>query len=408
MLNFYCSFIVLYVRADFLLSPFLPLSAMSQPGLSSSIGFSRLASVEVQLVLQWLDTLSKVRASCASKQLLAEARTPFAWQDTPPFVRNQAQVYSISAREAGPLLPLARLTLRWDPAIHSVDMDRMYYAPPLFGVDVSAADEDAVNMEELKQLLEYECVRELRELNLPPVREFKKYVGLRGLKMVYEQEVFALVAELAQLRSLSMPHEYSQHQIEPLLQQLPPHLTELHCTVGVWQLLSAVQQQQIRRLHLHDGVFDTKSGAITLGGLADMAGLESLQLSSFSFDPSAQGLPVAGDVFIKLTALHTLTLSTSFQGKEALLQHVHRCPSLRLMCIRWTGEETSSCDVSASAVRDLLQRCPSVRVHFIREASSASSRAIAGSNHPAFPFPPVDHAAEAYGRLSNRVAFLDE
>jgi hypothetical protein len=378
---------------------------MSQLALSSSSNFSCLASVEVQLVLQWLDTRSKVRAACSSKQLRAEARTPFAWQDTPPFVRNQAQVYSIYAREAGPLLPLARLTLRWDPTIHSVDMDRMYYAPSLFGVDVSAADEDAVNTEELKQLLEYDCVRELCELKLPPVREFEKYVGLRGLKVVYEQEVFALVAELTQLRSLSMPHEYSQHQIEPLL-QLPPHLTELHCTVAVWQLFSEIQRQQIRRLHLHDGVFDTKSGAITLGGLADMAGLESLQLSNFAPGPHAEELPVAGDVFGKLTALHTLTLSASFQGKEALLQHVHRCPSLRLLCIRWTGEEASSCDLSASSVRDFLLRCPAARVHFIREASSASSRVIAGSSQSAFP--PVDHAAEAYGRLSNRVAFLAE
>jgi len=44
-----------------------------------------LATVELQLVMQWLDTKSKLKTVRCSRRLLQAASQPIAWKDSPPF-----------------------------------------------------------------------------------------------------------------------------------------------------------------------------------------------------------------------------------------------------------------------------------------------------------------------------------
>ena len=62
----------------------LPEQIGKRPRLSC--GLHSLADVELQLMLQFLDTDSKMKAARCSHQLLQAANTPFAWRSAPPFV----------------------------------------------------------------------------------------------------------------------------------------------------------------------------------------------------------------------------------------------------------------------------------------------------------------------------------
>jgi len=59
-----------------------PPNAASAPRLPCP--FDKLATVELQLVLQFLDGPGKIAAGCSCKRLLSDAADPFAWRAHPP------------------------------------------------------------------------------------------------------------------------------------------------------------------------------------------------------------------------------------------------------------------------------------------------------------------------------------
>jgi hypothetical protein len=217
-------------------------------------------------------------------------------------------------------------------------------------------------------------------------------------RMEFYREVFDIVAQsFTQLRTLIMPHQYAQQQIEGLLERMPPHLTELGCTVLVWPLFAPLPSiQHLRSLHLFHGQFH--KGGIGLDP-ARLSHLSSLQLSNLdcnSDDPDKFNIKVEdadylreaalaplklfplAAVFAGLSSLRTLTLPCIPQI-ELLLAHVHLCPSLGLLQLQWVGLAKKCGVIPASlshptpaSVLQLLQQSPSLRVHFVRAREELS------------------------------------
>jgi len=335
-------------------------------------------------VMQFLDAASKTRMAATCKRFRHEATAEFAWRGTPLVLRNSK--YSFRQQH-----PLGRsvlsshvpLFLVYD-APSPIDA-RITNAPGLQGLDVGHDSRPP-------QLFALPWSHRMRWLRLPHLMNSIMFDPAHGTyRMEFYREVFDIVAQsFTQLRTLIMPHQYAQQQIEGLLERMPPHLTELGCTVLVWPLFAPLPSiRQLRSLHLFHGQFH--KGGIGLDP-ARLAHLSSLQLSNLdcnSDDPDKFNIKVedADDlrqaalaplklfplatVFAGLSSLRTLTLPC-IPHIELLLAHVHLCPSLGLLQLQWVGLSKKCGVVPASlshptpaSVLQLLQEAPSLRVHFV-------------------------------------------
>jgi len=356
---------------------------------------TRLADVELQLVLHWLDSPSKLRAAAASRRLQQAARCPLAWRDASPLTVSLAQV----AREAEdevrglgrfrrtPLGQRVPWTLRWEYAAERCIDDPVRFADrhapyPLFGFDAA----ELKDMEQLRELLRSSSLHNLRWLRLPRVREQTRYVGLRGLEVIYESKQFKLVAQMKELRTLHMPHEYDDCQLLPLLQDWPPLLNELECTARVFTEHIAphahcqpLLAQQLRHLHLHLG-----SGSESGGGArgedfidkiesaqAPSAQLRSKRILADEKTPPAANPQILSEQFAGLSTLRSLTLSGSLQQLLQLLPFAGRCPALQLLCLCPSSSARSAEErrVAAASLRALLDDCPGLHAKLVCPAS---------------------------------------
>jgi len=348
-------------------SPSRSAAAPSSHTALPSCSFLRLASIEVQLVLQCLDADSKARMAAVNRQLRYDAAVDFAWKGTPLLMTQHQLYYKNHPRRrvrsmagGGASSPRDAIVLRWWPTFaDDVPMYRMLNAPPLFGVDA----QQITNMEELRQLLRYSCSRDLRWLRLPRVVEQRKDKGVRGIEIFFEAALFNTVSRLQQLRTLNMPHAYKESQIRTLLQRIPPQLTELGCTVQVWcdHFAQLPFVPQLRRLQLFQGTFGEDGFSFPVVHLSHIT---SLQLSEFVYRASIQH--TLASAFRGLLALRTLTLPC-VPHIEVLLQHAHCIPSLSLLQLHWCGPAREdviplslSCP-SLLSLRQLLQQAPRIQ-----------------------------------------------
>jgi hypothetical protein len=378
-------------------------SPLSRPSLLS---LSALASVEVQLVMQCLDAGSKTRMARTCKRLRHDAAAEFAWKGTTLIItegqlRNRKHPLSPFVFESLPSPPLLlRCDLWWHMHKH------LAAASPLYGLHINDVH-DVTDVPRLVLLLSAPWARELRWIRLPRVRNERKNKEARSANSLclYHRMLFHRFGQsLTHLRTLIMPYEYPKKQIEGLLESMPPHLTELGCTVSTWLHFAPLPfVPHLRCLHLFHGHFNEGDIGIDPSSLGHLAVLQLLNLE-YSADanqmekaaaavtlPAATGAahifdpePVApspkmfplSTVFAGLSSLRTQTLPCIPQI-ELLLAHVHLCPSLSLLQLQWTGLAKEGGVIPASlshptpaSVLQLLQQSPSLRVHFVRARES--------------------------------------
>ena len=126
------------------------------PRFSSPL--DKLAVVELQLVMQFLDTGSRLKAGRCSQLLLQAASQPFAWRSAPPFViavRSPVDVERIPTS----LLQFAPIQLR---CVGFVQLC-VTTVPHLAGLELLQSPE-AVTAADLNQLLQHPNLARLQLL----------------------------------------------------------------------------------------------------------------------------------------------------------------------------------------------------------------------------------------------------
>jgi hypothetical protein len=124
----------------------LPEQMRKRPRLSC--GLDTLAVIEMQLVMQFLDSDSKLKAARCSQRLLHAASAPFAWRSAPPFAltaRSAADVERIQTS----LLRFVSIHLRCD---WLESLDCVAAVPNVVGLDLLETPFDSPG---LSQLLRY-------------------------------------------------------------------------------------------------------------------------------------------------------------------------------------------------------------------------------------------------------------
>ena len=119
----------------------------------------KLAVVELQLVLQFLDTGSKLKAARCSQRLLHAASAPFAWRSEPVFVEASAAEHVERARTS--LLRFAPIHLR---CIGVATLGSVTAVPHLWTLELMKAPESSAT--DLSQLLRHSTCARLQLLGL--------------------------------------------------------------------------------------------------------------------------------------------------------------------------------------------------------------------------------------------------
>ena len=287
-----------------------------------------LAVVELQLVMQWLDLKSKLKAARCSRRLLQAASAPFAWKDSPPFIVvawSAANVRRIGAL----LLRVAPIQLRMR-CLGLQSLLCVAAVPVLFGLGLTELPESS--LDDLPLLLQHLNCARLELLRLGRYRYLWPTV-----------DTMRLIARLPQLHTLEM-FVPAGADGQALLQTLTdaPALTSVDITftqlaqsevlLGTSTGIAGLCRLSLRDLSFHSGAF------LALCSSPNMRRLEHLQLHGV-FVASL----LTGDVdrpdneyraaCCALEQLHSLTLDEAF-GINNLLPHLHRAPALRLLSIR--------------------------------------------------------------------------
>ena len=278
-----------------------------------------LANVELQLILQFLDTDSKLKAARCSRQLLQAASAPFAWKSAPPFVLTTRSVADVE-RVHTSLLRFAPVCLRCD---EMESLPSVVAVPHLVGLDLLNSMAAAMIATDLPQLLQQPGLERLELLRLDSnVSEFLTV------------DTMGLIARLPQLRSFDMvvPEGAADGAVlQPLT--AAPALTDLAVTFLEWTVPDAALLAVtggcagLSRLSLRSPSFP--GGAfLALCSLPNMSRLRHLEIADCfaeaewvgNFGPA--GADEYGAAFSALEQLQSLTLERVY-GINFLLSHLH-------------------------------------------------------------------------------------
>jgi hypothetical protein len=308
----------------------------------------RLAKVELQLVLQFLDPISRLRAVRCNRHLLAAADAEFAWT----YGSFQLAVLDNSvdhlARLQSSLLRHSPIALRIGvggtlsvPAIVSIRRLRELRIDSRF----PAADLDA--------LLVHPALQDLRVLRLPNTAS---------------DHSIELAAALPQLHSLSLLCASFSALLEPLLTM--GGLTALEVRLWyrlTWEHYAIVGRlPQLRSLRATDVSYVALSLAHFLRDSPLLSQLHHLTVANCDAHCKADEYRV---LLARLPQLESLRLIQA-KGIGALLAELHRAPSLRLLVVDCAPEHPSQADSnyrhcthpSRAALQSLLRAAPLLRV----------------------------------------------
>jgi len=286
------------------------------PALSPPDRIARLAAVELQLILQQLDTQSKLRLARCCHHTLAAASSALAWVGAAPVrvsfhsLRALPPHAAQSARQRSVPLTLCELY-----GLHDGWQARLQPRAPFFGFD--AAKLFPATIQAALQLPSLQRLRWLR-FDMP-------------LKAAAEAE--ALVAGLPMLQSLVLGSAVDDRPsaLLPLLQAgALPQLTEVNCDAYCWNrsLSHAAFVGQLRRLSLFDGY--GLRGAVELVA-GPLSALERLRLVGWQLHLTASEQAFAAEwpvVLSHLRSLQVLELENTVLA-EHLLGALDCVPSLR-------------------------------------------------------------------------------
>jgi hypothetical protein len=172
---------------------------------------SALASVEVQLVMRFLDAGSKTRMAVTCKRLRRDAAAEFAWKGTLLFL-TQPLLFK-KHHFLGSLVSASRTPLILCCDDYFTVSHLLSKAHLLWGLDAASVSN---GHRAFLQLLERRSpLWQLQWMRLPHV--LNRMDDNRHI--VFYRKVFDGIAQsFTQLRTLIMPHEYPKLQIEGLLE----------------------------------------------------------------------------------------------------------------------------------------------------------------------------------------------
>jgi hypothetical protein len=317
--------------------------------------FSRLASVEVQLVLQLLDTDSRLAAASTNRRMLAEALQPFSWKYAPLLHVKFDEVLQQYHDRAVPSYSLLRLA-----PVHLILSDAEWpesIAMPLFNsiCNLFCLDADDAEIGTTMLFLQQPSAQHLRQL----------IVSCRsGAAQTLHGTAQLTNPRLGQLASFAISRssdDASGVAAISLLEQLSSdRLMELVLGSVEWNdgvrpmlHLRLLRFENIRHLSLPESVFDERNFRFdNLFCSPALAGLECLKLRLVSQWPVTPPLLplvsfVSMDQFRRgltaLSALRTLELSHFNRISHALLLQLPAAQSLthlRLTCVRkWADDD---------------------------------------------------------------------
>jgi len=329
--------------------------------------FDLLATVELQLVMQFLDASSKLKAARCSRRLMQTASQPFAWKDAPPLL--------VEARSAADVERIVPSLVRFAPidlrCMRMESFDCIATIPHLHGLELQESSIGAAAS--LIQLLQHPCMAQLQSLRLDAHLSFAFLTTVTA----------RLIARLPQLRALNVqPWPGDQESTLPLLQPLAdaPALTDLALslpdgTVAIPALLDAIARiAGLSRLRLRDlrewsaGTFRSFFCSPIARRLQhlELEGLYAHTLLPIMQAPSAAEYEAAVS---SMQQLQALTLDRVF-GLSVLLPHLRHAAALRQLSIRCHSQTRSDDDTysvlpSGSALAALLAAAPQLEVRLL-------------------------------------------
>ena len=296
----------------------------------------QLATVELQLCLQWLEKRSKLKAARCSRSLLRAANDSFAWQGPAVAVssRGQPQLGSFIRQSLLRHAPIA-LTLDADlPAAEMAAIPRLR--------ELLLSDGSPVQLSE--QLPALPSLQGLQRLRLNPATPLSTLPLLPSLPALHTLECFVLDGPVDWRWLPAMPA-----------------LTELDLTSSILRPISqptldAIGQcARLKSLRLRDPVF--KAGAFERFCSAPaMRRLRHLDLRRFpaqTAEPSADAQHSAFSTLARLESLHFKDV----RGVDRLLPQLAHAPALRTLTIACAPVQSfSSVHESTQPSREALAR----------------------------------------------------
>ena len=290
----------------------------------------KLAVVELQLFLQFLDTKSKLIAARCSRRLLHAASAPFAWRSTPPFTVEAPSDADVE-RIGSSLLRFVPIHLRCD---WLKSLQCLATVPHLVDLDLLNSARGVAAAAEFSRLLQHPNLARLQLLRLDADTSSRLTV-----------DTMVLIARLPQLRTFDAVVR-GETSGAVLLQPLAaaPALTDLTVRrefavkVGAALLAAVSGCAGLRNLSLHRLLFSTGL-FLALCSSPNMHQLQHLELVGVSAGSAHNGAGEPPDAdeyraaFSALQQLQSLTLQEVW-SVNTLLAYLHHVPALRLLCIR--------------------------------------------------------------------------
>jgi hypothetical protein len=309
----------------------------------------RLATVEVQLCLQFLDTNSKLKAARCSLQLLRAAGHPFAWQGPPVTVSSSYEKPDVGSRIRQSLLRHAPIALNLDfklPAAEVAAIPRLRELIIRFGTADLALQLLALPSLRGLQTLRVRCPLPLATLKLLPTRpalhtlDFWAVAGSAG----WDWDWLPAMPALTDL-CVGLSHD------KPLS---PP-------------LIDAIGQcTQLRSLQLGGPSFEAGNFArfCSTPALRQLRRLDMVHLQEVDAGLTAEDYRV---VFSALAGLQSLRLDFVLR-LDLLLPHLAHAPALRTLTCSCAAENPDLVGLIGSmhpgheALRQLLTAAPRLEV----------------------------------------------
>jgi len=286
------------------------------PALSPPVWIGRLAMVELQLILQQLDTPSKLRLARCCRHTLAAASGALAWAGAAPVRVSFHSLRTLPSHAAQSALQHCMpLTLCELYGLHDGWQARLQPHAPFFGFDAAKLFPATI-----QAVLQLPSLQRLRWLRFDmPLRE--------------AAEAETLVAGLPMLQSLVLGSAVDDRPaaLLPLLQAgALPQLTEVNCDAYCWNrsLSHAAFVGQLRRLSLFDG-YGLKGAVELVAG--PLSALQRLRLVGWQLHLLASEQAYAAEwpvVLSCLRSLQVLELENTVLA-EHLIGALDCVPSLR-------------------------------------------------------------------------------
>lgn len=312
------------------------------------------ATVELQLVLQFLDTRNKLKVSRCNRRMLQVTKDPFAWRGVPPLVVNPRSLMKMSTHSQ--MLRLIPLSLWIDYRISAFELDH-----------IMKLSSDVVFRElHIDEYVEdCDCEQRVSFQDMQPLQATKLIAHLPHLQSIFIQQGED-VGELL--------------KVAPVLTQLIITLTSWETELVDIQSISHclhLQYLKLRgakyRVHGFNQLFLTQPSQ---SQQTQQQKLKRLELEGFlaRFHPNwSFAVPSAEDMHKGLSEMHHLTELhlKRIYGIDALLDCVHALPALRVLQLALIAEHpdsisyTGSIHPSVDTVRALLTRAPQLEVHLL-------------------------------------------